>query len=580
MRILIDGIEYPLDTAIEGDFVVDHRKDDGNGNPAKSFSESITFTGEALDYIKAKFITNPEGKQEIATVVLIDDCCGEDIEVFNGAIYGSSVDWCEGECEISASVVEYDDFTRQLDCLRSTMVYDNHDGFQQQQHPRMVYCVELRPSLIQDVIMIFGIILNLQLIVISPLITTIAVIAAAIDGIIDLLNAIPLLNLNIPNLPDLDGDDSTTNLQTVGNLITQVNAFIVGCGRRHPSPLVREYIKNVCRKCDLDFESSIFNNPSSDYYNTVYYNAPIEKGKIPLLSPNSPITTWIDENKPIKTGDAFLDELKIPFNAEWRVRNGVLIFERKDFFWSAEDWVDYDALDADNLIDTRICYNWRDEDAAALIRINYALDAVDWCGNEAVNRFSNVVEWNQPFNPRQTGIKELQIPFGTARFADDGIDRNVLGDYSWFPAYWGVLSNYQRVIIQNNGTSFQPKLLIWDGDSINLGRVKKYAIPNSGIPFNENYNWPYNCSTVGTLPNTAYPTDTPLLGLYARFHAIDNPKLTGDQGKEFTFSFKFNCDQLLNFDINKNIGTPLGSGRIVTARINYTQRTALITGKV
>ena len=577
MRIVIDGIEYPLDTAISGDFVVDHRIEDGDGNPAKSFSENITFTGDAFEYIKAKFITNPEGKQEKVIVTLIDDCCGEDIEVFNGAIFGSSVDWCEGECEISASVVEFDDYTAKLDCLRSTLVYDNHDGFQQQQHPRMVYCVEMRPSLLQDVVMIFGIILNLQLVALSPIITTIAVIVTFINLIINAVNLIP--GVNIPNL-DLDGDDSTTNLQTAGNFITTVNSFIVGCGRRHPSPLVREYINNVCRKCDLEFQSSILNNPSSDYYNTVYYNAPIEKGKRPLLNPYQLITTWIDENKPLRSGEQFLDELKPVFNAEWRVRNGVLIFERKDFFYINEEWVNYDTLEADNYIDEKACYSWRDENAAAYLNITYALDAVDWAGNEAVNRFSNIVEWNLPFNPRQTGSKETALPFGTARFNDDGIDRDVMADYNWFPAYWGLMNAYQRVIIQNNGTSFQPKLLIWDGESIALGRVRKYAIPNSGLPFNENYNWPYNCSEANTQPNTAYPSDQPLVGLYGRFHAIDNPKLSTDQGKEFTFSFKFNCDQLLNFDMSKNVTTPLGSGRMTTARTNYTQRTAQITGKV
>ncbi len=577
MRLLIDGTDYDIDTDIQGDIVVEHRIEDESGGVAKSFSEQITFFGEAFDYMKAKFITNPNGKFEIVEITLIDDCCGEEKIVFEGAIFGNNVEWCSGDCFLRVSAVEFDDRAKQLDCLRSTLIYDNHDGFQQQEHPRMVYCNELRPNALQHITLIVGIILNLQLIVISPILTTIAVIVFVLNLVINAVNLIPNVNIQPINL---DGNDQTTNLQTITNLLTSLNSFVIGCGRRHPSPLIREYIDNVCRKCGIEWESSIFGSPQSDYYNTVLYNAPIQQGKRPLLNVNNPITTWIDENKPIDTLPTLLDSLATVFNARWQVSGGVLRFERKDFFWDNAEWVNYEDLDLEGLLDGVICYSWRDEDAAAILRLSYQVDAVDDVGNEAIDRFNKLIEWNIPVSERQKGIEERLYPFGVARFRGDGIEPDILQQYAWFPAYTQASNIYSGVIIHGKGVAFTPKLLIWDGDSINFGKVKRYAIPGFSIDPLRNYNYPYNNTDFGAAPLTVYPSDEPLSALYKRFHAIDNPKVLNDKGKTFTFDFKFTCDHLSNFEVNKNIMTPIGSGRITTVQMNYTRRTAKVTGNV
>jgi hypothetical protein len=423
--------------------------------------------------------------------------------------------------------------------------------------------------------MILGIIVNLQFVVFSPIILPVIAIIQTVNAIVNALASF---------LPGLSPIQNITNpaaeIAQLSNLIQQVNSFIVGCGRRHPSPLVRNYIKNVCDKCGLQFQSSILNNPSSDYYNTVYYNAPIEKGKRPISGVNGSITTYIEENAPIDTLETYLNKLQLVFNAEWRVDNGVLKFERKDFFWEGESWVDYAELKSDNRIDSLLCFDWRSESSAAFARLKYSEDAVDWVGNEAMFRFSEIAEWNQPFNPAQRGERLFQFPFGTPRFRDDGIDRDVIADYTFWPPYATIANAYEGVLIQNNGTSFQPKLLIWDGVSINFGRTRKYDIPNFGIPANRNYNYPYMATTFGTAPNTAYPTDAPNLGIYGRFFSIDNPKVLNDQGKSFRFAFRFDCAELDSFDLNRTIQLPQGQGRITSVTINYSKRIAEVKGNI
>lgn len=575
VRILLDGTEYPLDDNVEGDFIVDHRIQDEVGDIAKSFGERVTFVGDAYEYLRDKFVTNPNGKFERVLFVLVDNCCGDDRVIFEGALFGENVEWCEGECFLTVQAVQFDDYTEKVDCIRSTLIYDNHDGFQQQEHPRMTYCLEYRPGVLQDLVLIYGIVLNLFLLLLTPLIAAISTLINTVNLIIAAVNLIPGVNIS-----PIGSSDSSFVFSQISNLVTSFNSLIIGCGRRHPSPLVREYIDNVCRKCGVEWSSSIFKDPASDYYNTVLYNAPLEKGKRPILNPFSPITTWIDENKPIKTLDGFLSELGIVFNASHRVINGVLYFERKDFFNDNDEWVDYTTLRNENRIDGLICYQWRQEDAPAVLRLSYQEDAVDWVGNEALPRFNNIVEWNIPVNQRQKGIEERFFPFSTARFRDDGIDRDVLGDYAWFPSYSNALNIYSGCIIQNNGTSFQPKLIIWDGQNINLAKARKYAIPGFEIDPLRNYNYPYNATDWNCDPTQVYPSNQLFMGIYGRFHAIDNPKILIDQGKQFTFEFKFNCDELAAFAVNKNIGTPLGSGRITSVRMNYTTRTALVTGNV
>jgi hypothetical protein len=63
--------------------------------------------------------------------------------------------------------------------------------------------------------------------------------------------------------------------------------------------------------------------------------------------------------------------------------------------------------------------------------MQYSGDAVDIVGNEANRRFSDIVEWNLPYSSLQSGHRDVILPFGTARFRDDGIDQDILGYFDW-----------------------------------------------------------------------------------------------------------------------------------------------------
>jgi len=580
MKIYIDGTE--VSSPIDGvsSISIRYRIKDEQGGISKSYSQELTFYGAGYEVIRAAFIDDPLGKFNELSFELIEDCCGEPFSVFQGVLRGDSIDWCEGECFVKVTAFERTPDTIKRECIQSTLIYDDRNGFQSQQHPRMVYCLEWRPSALQDVVMVLGIIVNLIFIILIPVALVIAlvveilnVIIGVINGIIDAINTVPGISIDNINSIDIDGDPDTNTIETFTNMIDRINENIIGCGRKHPSPLVRSYINNVCDICDITFESSILNSQASQYYNTVLYNNPVEKGT------RDDNVKYITKNKPILTLEGFLAQLKTVFNGDYRITNGVLRFERKDFFYIGEIWIDYELLKAQNRIIEKVCYSWRDEEAYALGRFSYTEDPVDWCGNEARERYNDIVEWNQPFTPLQKGIYENILPFAPCRFRDDGIDRDVLADYDWFPIFGGVINDHNKVIIQNNGTNFQGKLLIWDGN-MNFGRVERYVAPGFEVGTNENFNFPYLFNEFNVAPITAYDTDAPYMGLYGRFHSIDHPKLLADQGKEFEFTFKIQCEDILSFDITKNIMLPIGEGRIDWAEIDYVKRECTVFGKV
>jgi len=581
MKIILDGQELDKNdyTGSKGS-VVEIKDSDEEGNRVTSVSQTYTLTGAAYNIVAPVFIDSLEGKTASMEVLIYDDsgCCEEDVLLFQGRLVSDNVKWCQGDCSVDVIFEEYTTHTKQMDCIMSTLIYDNRNGFQGNPHPKMVYCIEVRPSSLQHLIMIFGIILNIVFAILTPVVFALSLLNDILQTIENTINLIPGVNINITF--DFDGDSSTSLMNEFQNMRDSLNARIVGCGRKHPSPLVRDYIQNVCTICELTFESSILNNPASDYYNSVFLNAPIAKGSISGAN-------WIDLNNPIYTLNTFLDLLKPLYNAKWDIEGGVLRFERKDFFDNGETFVSFQSLQDSNLILGDLCIEWRNDSRPALAQFFYAPDPTDGAGNEALGRFNDTVEWNQPYSQLQSGIKTVQLGFGTARYRDDGIDEDVLSVYDF--ANWGIgatIQQYQGVLIMEKHICFNPKILIWDGN-MNFGRTKKYNIPGfSEWNSNQNYNWPYMFNEFGIEPNTAYPTTLQNSALYQRFYSIDNPKLTTDYGKQFEFTMLYNCTSLEGLNDAKYVLLPIGEnnqtaiGRILSMTVNLDDKTITIQGNV
>lgn len=572
MKLLINGeLIDPKDYSGARGTQITISSNEERGLNSAVVQQEYTVRGRAYEIVYNELINDPQGKiKSIPVKIYEDECCDEDVLLFEGIIRGDTVEWCFGDCEARVNFIEFTEEIEKLNCLKSTMVYDNHSGFQQQIHPKFVYCVEIRPNFTAYAVLVLGVALNNIVLFLTPVLAGLALVMTIIGNIINVLNEIPGVNISSPNF-----DSSfTQNWNTLQSLIDIINENIIGCGRRHPSPLVRSYVNNVCSKCGVQFSSTILNNPQSDYHWLCYMSAPVEKG-----TRNTQVM-YIMENKPNLTLDLFLDQLIIAFNGDYRLTGNTLEFERKDFFWNGNPFVSFETLlDAGRIVG-KLCLSWRDEETPAFVKLEYQPDAVDATGNEALDRYNDIVEWNQPFNPLQKGFKQVSLPFSPARFRGDGIDTDILGQFAWHPSLGQTINQHDRVMIIEKGISFNPKLLIWDQQSSAFARVRRFNVPGFAVPQNENYNFPMLFNTHNASPNTAYPVNQPNTGLYPRFYSIDNPKLINDQGLEWSFTFRYTCDALQQVKDARYVTLPMGTGRILRSVVNLDEQTITLSGYV
>lgn len=553
----IDGIN---------EFSVTIREDSDEGMVASTFSSELTFYDDAYQVIYNALINNPTGFNERLLVKVYDDCCKD--AVFEGYIRGDAIDWCESDCSVTANIVEDN---KDLNCIKNTLIWDNHNGFLNRNHFPVRYCIEVRPLFIQILIsIIILVVYNIVYILIFPIIRLFLIVCNLIAGFTRILGGDP---------PDCSGlVDTFTGFDELGEIV-------VPCGFIHPSPYIRDYIKNVCDKCGLQFSSSIFNqnNYGGDYYYSVLMSAQVKKGK----DPDSTDYRIIEDNKPVETLDMFLNQYLVPiFNAKWLVDNGILYFERKDYFLTNLQWIDSDQLLANGkIVDNKICWNWIDKERYAFGRYEWQRDGVDIDGNEAFNRFNDLVDWNtNPVSSAQKGEKKVSISASPSRYQQDGIEpslRDLIGNIG--NAILDIItrnkwSEWTNLMIMSQHTPFNYKFLRVDPGS--NGEIKRYY-PDSytggsvGVNEDKRYNYAFwfqerNNSTL--LQNN----------LYDRFHAIDNPRLAGAVQYEFKFKFQFDCGQYKDFSFGKYVKLTRGglslNGKVQELSIDFNNRVIEVKG--
>ena len=549
-----------LTGTIEGvqNFSVTLRNRAEDGTLAKSFSSELTFYGDGYQILKTALIDDPIGFSKSVQIRIFDDCCHE--AVFEGLIKGDAIDWCEPKCFISANVIEDDE---KINCIKSTLITDNFDGIQQRSHPLIRYCIEVRPEFFQYLLILQGtlwnFLLNLLLVGLTPVIFL-------------LLGFVYLICSGLQGLGiDIDcGPNNFNPIQTINDMYSILGEFallLAPCGSFHPSPYVRDYIKNACKKCGLTFQSSILNNASSPYFNTVLFASQVKKGR----AFNSTNYTLIQDNMPVETVETLMNQyLKPIFNAEFQIVNNVLIFERKDFFQSTTTWIDTEQLlNNSKIINNEICFSWMDKERWAFGNFQYSPDYRDYVGNEALTRFNDIVEWNSPYNPSQKGQREITLLISPSRHRKDGIDSTV---YDFFQTFLGgiinfiwhnIFSNYDKTLLMNQHSSGNYKLLIYDTASGNNGIVKHdysnaFCGGDPGAAPDERFNYPF--WFVGGYSNN----------LYSLFHYIDDPRLPGTTQFEFNFQFEFDCQTYNDFNFAKTIRL-VKNGQIVNGVIKEIQ---------
>jgi hypothetical protein len=562
LLIFFDGIPQDLDNfnGTESASFVFRRKDE-SGDSAFSFAPELTVVGDTYEYVRQQIINAPNPNIAAIQVLIYDTCCtnpdGSDRLLFTGKIEGGSVRWCTfPTCEAQVTVVDNSVDAEAIRCLKNHFPWDieNKDnnistlGIDEFRYaPWMYYCNDVKPSGTQEAIMIIGIFI---LIWSAPL----------------LLFA-QLLNIVIGN-----------NL----NIFEGLSNFIVGCGRRHTAPYLDSQFKNLCKLCNIGYQSSLF-NVGGYYHDTVRMDIGFVNGNLGVLPQELPKDTSArNDNKANLNGIQFLDDLK-QWNIEWRVINGVLQIERKDYFVGVE-WFNTDNLGDNQLLS--ICYESLGQRPASYAEYEYPKDGIDNSGDEVAKRWTDrVIDWNSTNNPQQTGLFSKTFTFSASQFRYDfnAPDVNPI-DKPFYVAFYPFVQSVENDVAMflEKGISAFPKLIGLRevlNQNINNNIIERgiavpdvAAMPNGKRAYN--YKW-----YVKELPfvdgaGTSYDT------AYQKLFYIDDPRLTSVKTRKVTISISADCDLLTSLDIDKYVTTSQGQVQITEITYDTNNNSLTIQGLI
>lgn len=324
----------------------------GGSNYDKGISVSLVFNDAAYQFIYDWLEGTPCGILNAIDVLITDQLCKKRYRTFEIKADNLTNAPLDAPCEYDVKLREADPVWH---CIHKTFIWDNWqewfiDG-STKQHPCFLTAIEPRPRLLASARMglsIFG--------------QTIPVISS-------------ILNEN---------DDAFRRIQNVDNFVD--------------APLIRDFITNVCGKCELSIDT-MFHDPASPYYNACLYFP--SAGAIHVnddSSVTSPDLSFHFENRWNITLAELLDKLKVIFNAEWYVTpNNTLVFQPKTDFVGSVNSPIIDFTNGDFEI-WGLRYSFNGTKKPAYGRYQYGIDASDLASQEAQPLYNDIVDYDGPAN--------------------------------------------------------------------------------------------------------------------------------------------------------------------------------------
>jgi hypothetical protein len=579
LHIKINGT--PIQGRIEGleDFTLNYSRDSETGRTQKSYTNQLKFYDDGFAIIYPLMVANPNGLNQSATVEVWDDCCNAPV-YRDLIIRGDMVDFCANDCFVTCRLTRQDPDELIYQCLNKYEISDNRNGYfyydynaNGSKFPLVTYCNELRPDWLHIVLYNLGSILLFIGYVIWPVIQTLllAITASllAICGILraleTILNVIPGFNLDMtPPACDQLFQDPGFMFNGYNQLLDNLAENFIGCGRKHPTPLYRQYVENACQICGINqFNSSILNNPNNEYWNALYFFAPAEKGK------RNP-TVYTQANRPTAKMSTWLDVIAKDFNARWWISQGQLYFERKDFYLSQPFIYDAVANASTGDILEGVCFTYNENKLNASIKIDCAMDALDDVGNEARLAYVRYEEYTPPNNNFE-GMIEKTLSYAPARFFFDPIAETIMRNTSvtGLPFVAILLPNinqYTKALLMAKDTASSPKMLIWDGVNREEAYVKYYG-GSGNAPGYPNVPAHVSKKYLPTVSQTFQPVIN-VPDMYDNFHVIDDPYQNPFRFWNAEFTVRANCQLVQQLDVNRTVRLSTPYGAVVNARIN------------
>lgn len=566
--ILIDGIRFEaegVDGLAAASYVMARA---GENEEPNSMTGNLTLRKEAFDLVYEKIVCAEYPKLAHVEIEVFSNCCkegGADLRLFVGRINGSDVKWCHNECSIEVSVEDASEDAVALTCLKNTLIWDrqNFDGSitsngedEFRRAPYVTYCMELRPKILQEFLLLVGMIF-IQ--VIRPIVFIVALIVTVINAIINAVNTLPTVDINEI---DFDGNEDTNAFEEMNAFINLITDAIVSCGRKHKSPFIHSYLMNICKLCNLTLSSEHY-DVGAYYHNAMRMDAQnFEKGQRQAQDIED---TYI-QNRPNLNGVQFLDTLK-DFNSKWYIQNGVL-YETHETTDTGNRWFAFDQIDSKYI--ESLCFEFDDSNSFAYGVYEYQKDGTEEMGDEVRPEWvDTVIDWNTPPVDSLAGMYKKNLPYAAAQFRSDVFRPDVAAID--MPLYvnsnvYVNLQNFQNVLLMNKGTTTAPKLLIWDGiSSIDDARIERTPAGNGLFYYNERYHIKLN------------PINRD--GAYQIFFFNDDPRFANREEVIFELILNLPCELITEAAIDTTIELPYKDEQRegVVDRINISPSSKTIT---
>ena len=367
-----------------------------------TISEGLTITGDGYNYLFNKFFADcRQGILSDATsVITISRNGGRTIPfVINSRALTHDPCNCSIEFRLQSDSI----VNRCHEYFNTTLIGEN--GFDDAYvHPKKWFATQ--GGFMHNALYVLRPLILVILLVVLP---AIKLIRGAIFAICNVINFLPRflgVGIDCPDIPQIPD---------FGDISESYDLLIAGNGKYNPSPLLREIFEYHAKQCGLNFRSSIFNDPSSDYYNDIYFK--LEAGKHGSITDD---VNFIPENYGLDTIIDVLDFASSVYNADYRIVGNELILERVDYFYRANDptfsIVDYYQR---GLIKECPKYRFNPTNLSSYLSLQYSQDGLDREGNRVIDLYKDKIDWNNPPSASQKGKSEKLIPASPSRFQYD-----------------------------------------------------------------------------------------------------------------------------------------------------------------
>lgn len=272
-----------------------------------------------------------------------------------------------------------------------------------------------------------------------------------------------------------------------------VGNWALGCARYHIAIRIGKAVQYWCEQSDLAWSSSILEGDFSRLYLLDAY------GTEGPLRRKTPLKKYEAGRIINYTIPQLLTLLVEPFNADFRIIDGTLYFERKDWF----------AANAKPLVGEILETPCIGPDLGMMntyLEGRYKTDFLDEAGHKIRDRYDGITDLNPTESRALKGGRTIEIPFASSRFNMDGKGDGVIVAARKTPF---VGSKIEHDLILSRGSAAELRLL----DLLNVAGDFQYVKRD---PF-AGGDWIYQTA----LRWDDYGSKQ---GLYSRFHSIDDPR--------------------------------------------------------